>query len=176
MVGEMMDLGLEDYPQSQKEDRGMSALLFRTRTAVLWMAVAVAVSASLLLFLFVPGAVEQMLAGEMEGEVLDNAMGFFFATLATVPLVMAGVTLLVSDRMNHYVNLIAGLAFGFFGVFAVASHLVAGDFNGHVLMAALAGVLAFVIAGLALVGLRRPTLPEAPWGNEQSRPREKASV
>jgi peptidoglycan/LPS O-acetylase OafA/YrhL len=154
----------------------VSALLFRTRVAVLWVAVAIGMSTSLLLYLFVPGALEQMVAGEMEGEALDDAMGFFFMTLGAIPLVMAGVALLVSDRVNRYVNLIAGLAFGLFGVFAVVSHLMAGDFNGHVLMVGLAGALAFLIAGLSLAGLRQPTSSAAARGSEPRRTREEVGV
>lgn len=154
----------------------MSGLLFRTRVAVLWVAVAIAASASLLLYVFVPGALEDMVAGEMEGEALTDAMGYFFAALAAIPLVMAGASLLVSDRMNRYVNLIAGVAFGLFGVFAVGSHVAAGDFNGHVLMAALAGVLAFVIAGLGLAELREPTSPMLAQAPERVAHREEVTV
>jgi hypothetical protein len=42
--------------------------LFRTRVAVLWVAVAIAVSGSVLLYLLVPGALEDLVAGEIEGE------------------------------------------------------------------------------------------------------------
>ncbi len=150
----------------------MNTLLFRTRVAVLWVAVAIAVAASLLLYLFVPGALEDMVAGEMEGEILTDGMGFFFAALGTIPLVMAGVTVLVGDRANRYVNLIAGTAFGLFGVYAVTSHLLAGDFNGHVLMAGLAGAIAFVIAALGFVEVRRPRVRTGAKGSEGARPRE----
>jgi hypothetical protein len=154
----------------------MNTLLFRTRVAVLWVAVAIAVAGSLLLYLFVPGALGDMVAGEMEGEVLTDATGFFFAALGIIPLVMAGVSLLVNERVNRFVNVIAGVAFGLFGVFAVVSHLAAGDFNGHVLMAALAGALAFVIAGLGLAGLRQHPSAAPVQGSEQSRSREEATV
>jgi hypothetical protein len=138
--------------------------------------VAVAVSGTLLLYLFAPGALEELLAGEMEGETLDDAMGFFLATVGIIPVVMAALTLLVTDRVNRHMNLIAGLVFGLFGVYAVVGHLSAGDFNVHVLMVAMAGALAFLIAGLGLVGLRQPSSQAAAGGTEQSRPREEATV
>lgn len=154
----------------------MNALLFRTRVAVLWVAVTIAMSVSLLLYLFVPGALGDLVAGEMEGETLTDGMGFFFTAVGAVPLVMAGVVLLVGDRVNRYLNLIVGTAFGLFGVYAVVSHALAGDFNGHVLMTALAGAFAFLIAGLALRGVRRPT-PSVPLeGIGRSRPREEARL
>jgi len=93
----------------------------------------------------------------MEGETLTEGMGYFMAMFGVIPLVMAAVALLVSDRVNHFANLIAGAVFGLFGVFAVVTHTLDGGFNVHVLMVALAGVAAFLIAGLSLARLRTPT-------------------
>ena len=154
----------------------MSGLLFRTRAAVLWVAVAIATSISLLLLLFVPGALEDLVAGEIEGEAVTDARGYVFAAVGTVPLVMAGASLLVSDRVNRYVNLIAGAAFGLFGFYAAVSHTLAGDLNAHTAMMALAGALAFVIAGLGLAELRRPLSPGIAQSTERIRHREEARV
>jgi hypothetical protein len=44
--------------------------------AVLWLAVAVALSGSLLVGVFVPGALEELLAGEIEGQTLTDAVGY----------------------------------------------------------------------------------------------------
>ena len=133
----------------------LNALAFRTRVAVLWLAVAVALSSSMLLGVFEPGAVEELLAGKIEGETLDDAVGFLLAIFLVIPLVMAAVTLLIRDRPNRYVNLIAALAYGLYGLYAVVGEILGGHFNGHVLMAAVAVVLGFLIAALGLIGLRR---------------------
>jgi hypothetical protein len=150
----------------------MSALLFRTRVAVLWVAVAVAMSGSLLLFLYAPGAVEEMLAGTMEGETLSDAWTFLFAAVGAIPLVMAVVTLLVSDRANRYVNLVAGLAYGLLSTGGAVLEVLGGHFDGHVVMSLTAGVLALLIGGISTVGLRQPASPET----EQGRSREGANV
>jgi uncharacterized membrane protein len=134
----------------------MSALLFRTRVAVLWVAVAVAMLGSLLLFLYAPGALEEMLAGEIEGATLDEASGMLFAALVVIPLVMTGVTLLVNDRVNRYLNLVAGLAFGLLGVLPV-TEILEGTFDGHVVMALTAAALGLLIGGLSVVELRQRT-------------------
>ena len=134
----------------------MNAQVFRTRVAVLWVAVAVAVSYSVLMFLVAPGALEEALAGEMEGEPLDDALVFQMSMLAGIPLVMAAVSLLVGDRVNRYANLIAGLLFGLLAGFGMVSELLAGELNGHVLLVALGCSLALMIAVLSLVGLRQP--------------------
>jgi len=150
-------------PESEGTDsewehrEALNALSFRTRVAVLWLAVAIALSGSLLLGVFVPGVLEELLAGEIQGQTLTDAVGYGLAMLVVIPLVMAVVTMLISDRVNRYVNLIAALAFGLFGVYAVVSEVLGGDFNTHVLMAAVAIVPAFLIAALALVGLRKST-------------------
>lgn len=154
----------------------MNALLFRTRVAVLWLAVALAASASLLLYVFTPGAVEELVAGEMEGETLTDGLTFFLAVVGSIPAAMAVVAVLVSDRVNPWVNLIVGLVYGLFGGFAVVGHIVDGSFNVHVSMMAVAGAGAFLIAGLSLAGLRRPTSEAAAPASEQTRPGERASV
>lgn len=134
----------------------MSSQLFRTRVAVLWVAVAIAVSHSMLMYLIAPGALEEVLAGEMEGVALDDAMGLQLAVLVVIPLVMAAVALLAGDRANRYANLTVGLLFGLLGGFAMASELSADGPNGHILMVALGCIFAFVVAGLSLVEMRRP--------------------
>ena len=138
----------------------MDALLFRTRVALLWVAVAVAMSGSMLVFLYAPGAVEEMLAGTMEGETLSDAWTFVLALMVVIPLVLAGVTLLVGDRVNHYLNLVAGLAVGLMGALPVME-IAEGTFDGHVVMALTAAALAFLIAGISAVGLRQPASPRS---------------
>lgn len=153
----------------------MSALEFRTRASVLWVTVAVAMVGALLLMVFLPGRLEELLAGEMEGEALTDGLAYVFAAMGAFPLVMAAATLLVGERVNRWMNLIAGLAFGgYVGVYGLIAHLAMGPFNAHTLMGVVAGALAFLIAGLAAVGLRRPAAVAPAY--EEERPREKATV
>ena len=149
------ELRVTDFVAADGE--ALNALSFRTRVAVLWVAVAVALSGSMLLYLFMPGAVEELLAGEVEGETLDDALGFLLAGMVIIPLVMAAVTLVVTDRVNRYVNLVAGMAFGLFGVYAVVRETSADGFNVHILMIAVASLLALLIAALGFIGLRQST-------------------
>jgi hypothetical protein len=134
----------------------VGAQLFRVRVAVLWVAVAVAVVTALLVYLFLPGALEEILAGEMEGTALTDALSFQFAAFGLVPLVMAVVALLVGDRANRYVNLVAGLLVGLLGPVAFVGHGLECGFNGDSLMFGVAGALAFLIAGLSWAALRKP--------------------
>ena len=145
-------------PDFESTDRGaLNALSFRTQVAVLWVAVAVALSGSMLLYLFMPGALEELLAGEVEGETLDDTLGFLLAGMVIIPLVMAAATLVVRDKVNRYVNLVAGMAFGLFGVYAVVRETSADGFNVHILMIVVASLLALLIAALGSIGLRQST-------------------
>ena len=110
----------------------MDGLLFRTRVAVLWVAITVALMGSWLLILYEAGRLEELLAGEIEGEPLDDTVRFTFAAMVMLPLVMASVTLLLSDRVNHYVNVVAGAALGLFGVYVGGSELLSGELHWHV--------------------------------------------
>ena len=154
----------------------MDPLLFRTRTAVLWVAVAIGALGSLVLALYEPGALEDLLAGEMEGETMSDAWVYFFAIVGILPMALAAATLLLGDRVNRFFNLIAGTIFGAFCGYAVVGELVAGNFSGHALMAAAAGALAFLIAGLGWAALRQETQPASAEGSGQSQPREGMTV
>jgi hypothetical protein len=145
-------------PNFKSADReALNALSFRAQVAVLWVAVAVALSGSMLLYLFMPGALEELLAGEVEGETLDDALGYLFAWMVIIPLVMAAVTLVVRDRVNRYVNLVAGMALGLFGLYAVVRETSADGFNIHILMIVVASLLALLIAALGAIGRRQST-------------------
>ncbi len=132
----------------------LNALSFRTQVALLWVAVSVALSGSMLLYLFMPGALEELLAGEIEGETLDDALGYLLAGMVTIPLVLAAVALVVRDRVNCYVNMIAGTALGLVGVWAAVRETLADGFNVHILMIVVASVVGLLIAALAFIGIR----------------------
>ena len=128
-----------------------------SRVAVLWVALTVASMGSWLVMLFEAGRVEELLAGTIEGEPLDDTVGFTLTVLVVLPLVMAGVTLLLSDRVNRWVNVVGGLAFGLLGVYAGGSALLTGELHWHIWPTVLAMALAFLIVGLGVVGMRQPS-------------------
>jgi len=153
----------------------MTNLLFRMRVAVLWVAVAVAASYSIVLYLVGPGALEEMLGGSMEGDPLDSfALQGFVAGVILIPLAMVPVSLLVADRVNHYVNLVVGGLLGLFCAFAVTGHLMDGGLTGHVVLVAVTGILAFLVAGLGALGLRHPAA--APMAEREGSGRARAGA
>ncbi len=147
----------------------MDAQVFRTREALLWVAATVSLVGSMLLYLLVPGVLGEALAGRMEGQVLDDGLGFQMAAMLGVPVLMVVATLFVGDRLNRYLNVVGGLLFGALGAYGVGSHLADGEVNGHVLLAALTTLLAFLIAALGVAALRSPAAESTDAATEPSR-------
>jgi hypothetical protein len=141
----------------------VNATLLRMRIAMLWVATAVAASAALLLYFVVPGAVTDLANGEMEGEALTALPGWMFGGLIGVALLMSALMMIVADRWSYYVSVTVGVLMGLFVTFGVISHLSLGEFNGHVFMAMVGGVLVFLTAGLSWIELRhQTTAPKMP--------------
>jgi hypothetical protein len=154
----------------------MKASLFRTRVAVLWVAVAVAVSYSVVMALLVPGVLPDVLAGRMEDQPLDVGLGLQIGLLGVAPLLMAAVALLVGDRANPYVNLVGGLLVGLAGAYAGLSELAGSGFDAHVLLVGVSCLLALLVAGLSAAALRRPEADPAARAGEPARRRTDAPV
>ncbi len=95
----------------------MGKLPVKIRIAVLWIWMAVAISAHSLLFLFMPGAIEEMLSGEMHyGEGMLLFESFFWL----IPLVMAFLSVTLRDTSVRWLNVILG------GIFTIMNiiHLI----------------------------------------------------
>jgi uncharacterized membrane protein YGL010W len=102
----------------------------------------------------------------MEGEPLTDTVGYLFATLAGVPLLMAVLTLLSDARWGRIANVAVAVLLAVFVTFALGSHLAAGDVNGHVAMAVVGWLLALMLVGDTVSWLRTP----APVTRDPTRP------
>lgn len=154
----------------------MNAGQLRMRIAVLWVAAAVAYSFGMLLYLLVlPDALEEALAGEMEGMALDGFAGYWMATAVFLALGMAVVTLLVDNRASRWANVGVGLFFGAFTAFEMASQLVDSGFTAAVLLYLMLAAITFLIAGLSFAELRTPA-PRSTTVAEPTELRDTAGV
>ena len=98
----------------------MEILRWKTRILVLWIWMAVAMSAHSLLFLFEPGAIEKVISGEM---AMGSGMLLLSALFWLVPLVMAFLSVTLSDLANRWANMILGIVFTVFNLFHLIEHL-----------------------------------------------------
>jgi hypothetical protein len=78
---------------------------------VLWLFYEVAFVVDMLLGFMEPGAVEQVMAGEVEGMQIGPELLLLFAIVLLVPLVMAFLSLTLKDSINRWANIIMGAVF-----------------------------------------------------------------
>lgn len=134
----------------------MKAIDVRIRIAILWALWAAAATFSVVLWLLVePVALEEALAGEMEGFASDGFVGYYMAISGILPLALAVMTLQFDNRGTRYTNLIAGLALGAWTFVDVGYAIVDGAaFNASMLVSVATSLVAFLIAGLSAAALR----------------------
>jgi hypothetical protein len=59
-----------------------------------------------------PGIIEQLMAGEAEGQQIGPELILSFAILVLIPMLMAFLSLTLKDSMNRWANIIVGTIFG----------------------------------------------------------------
>jgi hypothetical protein len=135
----------------------MKTIDVRIRIAILWALWAAAATFSVVLWLLVePGALEEALAGEMEGFASDGGVGYYMAISGILPLALAVMTLQFDNRATRYTNLIAGLVLGCWTFVDLGYAIADGAaFNASMLVSVSASLIAFLIAGLSAAALRR---------------------
>jgi len=78
---------------------------------VLWLFYVVALVAYITLAGFEPGALEKVMAGEMDGTKITPELLLLLAIFFLVPLVMAFLSLTLKDSVNRWANIIVGIVF-----------------------------------------------------------------
>jgi hypothetical protein len=150
-----MVVTLQDLDRTaEASSMGMASLLASVRFAVLWLVVGCALAGSMAVFFAEPGRLEEGLAGVMEGKPVTTGDAYLLAAMAALPLVMATVVLFLTGRTSAIVNLVVGAAWGAMGVFLAVSEVSEGALPPHVALAAVGGVVAWLIVGLSVSDLR----------------------
>ena len=84
---------------------------WKIKIAVLWLFYEVAFLADMVLGFMEPGAIEQIMAGEIGDMQIGPELLLLFAIILLVPLVMAFLSLTLKDSTNRWVNIIVGIVF-----------------------------------------------------------------
>jgi hypothetical protein len=99
---------------------------WKIKISVLWLFYAVAFLAVMQLGSLEPGVLQHFLdTGEVGGMKIDQELLFIFAILILVPLVMAFLSLTLKDSANRWANVIVGVVYTVFQLFALAETLAA---------------------------------------------------
>ena len=92
----------------------------KIKLAALWVFLAVGTIASPLVFaIWMPGVIEQIIAGEVYGEVLSEGLIAIGILFSLIPMIMALLPLYLKDKANRWVNIIVGIVFVIFGIAGV---------------------------------------------------------
>jgi len=101
--------------------------LHKTKLAVLWLFNAVGFTAFALLSLMMPGGIEQLIAGEIEGlGPINEGLLLFFAVFWLIPLTMSFLSLTLKDSANRWANIILGIVWAAFGILELKDTLGLG--------------------------------------------------
>lgn len=93
---------------------------WKIKIAVLWFFYIAAFLAVMTLGIMEPGILNQFLdTGEIGGMKIGQELLLFFAVMMLVPLVMAFVPLTLQDSTNRWVNVIVGIVYTGFQLFAL---------------------------------------------------------
>jgi hypothetical protein len=93
---------------------------WKIKISVLWLFYAVAFLVVLQLGSLEPGVLQQfLLTGEIGGMKITPELLLFFAVLMLVPLMMAFLSLTLKDSMNRWANIIVGIVYTGFQLFAL---------------------------------------------------------
>jgi len=119
---------------------------WRLRVSALWIVFAVSMVAAFVLFLLEPGSIQDVMAGEVEGEKITTAMTLFAGGFILIPLVMAFLALVLPDTPNRWTNIVVAAVFTVMDATDLIDHANGGTFGGEALM-----MLATVVAGLLII-------------------------
>jgi hypothetical protein len=129
----------------------MELLRWKARLAVFWVAMAIGHSAGMFLMLLMPGVIEDIIVGEMEGMPLGEGMMVVYGLFWMIPLIVAVLCLTLNGSANRWMNFVLGIIWGLFFIFQIVGHAAGGEAMSVALwLLFIAGlVFAFFIAWFA---------------------------
>jgi hypothetical protein len=118
----------------------------KTKLAVFWLVFFCAMVATPILELYLPGFIEDIIAGEMEGIQLTAEMILFLAIVMLIPPVMAVLSITLKDSINRWANIIMGIVLAVLSLVFPIEYLAKQDafYAGLILN----GFVGFVFAAL----------------------------
>jgi hypothetical protein len=108
---------------------------WRVKISVLWLFYTTAFLAALALGTLEPGILNQFLdTGEIGGLKVGQDLLFLFAVLILVPLVMAFLSLTLRDSITRWANVIVGIFYTGFQIFALIGTLTSSPVYAYAVL------------------------------------------
>jgi len=99
----------------------MEIWALKVKLAVLWLLEEATYLAYMTLGSLEPGAIERVIAGELDGTQITPELLLLLAIVLLVPIVMAFFSLILKDSINRWANIIIGIVFGVLELLALTT-------------------------------------------------------
>ena len=119
----------------------MELLRWKARLSVLWVFMAVGMSAFMFLYFMMPGTIEEVMAGKMEGMQLSEGMMVGYALYWLIPLIMAVLSLTLSGSANRWLNFVLGIIFAIWFILGIFEHSVVSEESVAILIMYIAAIV-----------------------------------
>ena len=108
---------------------------WKIKISVLWFFYTMAFLAVMMLGIMEPGVLSQFLAtGEIGGMKIGQELLLFFAVMMLIPLVMAFLSLILKGSTNRWINVIMGIIYVGFQLFALVGTLASPSVYGYAVL------------------------------------------
>jgi hypothetical protein len=112
------------------------------KISMLWLIYIAAFLAVMILGIMEPSVLSQFLdTGEIGGMKIGQELLLFFAIMILVPLVMAFLSLTLKNSTNRWANVIVGIVYVGFQLFALAGTLTVSTVYGYAVLMEVAKVV-----------------------------------
>jgi hypothetical protein len=105
----------------------MELLKCKARLSVLWLTMAVGMVSAMFLSLLMPGVIEGVIAGEMEGMQLSELIMVVYAIFFIIPWVLAILSLTLDGSANRWLNFVFGIIWFLWLIFEVFGQVTGGE-------------------------------------------------
>jgi hypothetical protein len=104
----------------------MELLRWKTRISILWVIEAVGMSVYMFLLFTKAGVIQGIMAGNINGMSISEAVRFYLAIFWWIPFLMAFLSLTLKDSANRRTNLVVGILFAVFCTIGLVKGAIEG--------------------------------------------------
>jgi hypothetical protein len=97
---------------------------WKIKIAVLWLVGMLAALTRELIQFLEPGVIEQIMAGQFEGQTIGTVVMLLLAIIFLIPLIMAFLSLVLRDSANRWANIIVSLVYLVFNLVLLVRYLL----------------------------------------------------
>ena len=117
----------------------------KMKLAVFWLVFFSVMVISPILELYLPGFVEEIIAGEPGGEPMTAEIILFLAIMMLIPPAMAVLSLTLKDSINRWLNIIMGIVFIVMMTLFTGFELIPTAYLGSILLIAIVEVVSLAL-------------------------------